>query len=87
MACGTLAEARDRAYASVDRIDWPGGFCRRDIGEKGIKHVLADGKSDPEMVLADVVAQVLGPTGPGRAPLFQNDATGGIPPERVAASC
>jgi phosphoribosylamine--glycine ligase len=29
---GSLAEVRDRAYASVDRIDWPEGFCRRDIG-------------------------------------------------------
>jgi phosphoribosylamine--glycine ligase len=28
----TVAEARDRAYAAVDRIDWPEGFCRRDIG-------------------------------------------------------
>jgi phosphoribosylamine---glycine ligase len=28
----TLAEARARAYAAVDRIDWPEGFCRRDIG-------------------------------------------------------
>ncbi|MCU0910773.1 MAG: hypothetical protein MUE98_05325, partial [Rhodobacteraceae bacterium] len=28
----TLAEARERAYGMVDRIDWPGGFCRRDIG-------------------------------------------------------
>jgi phosphoribosylamine--glycine ligase len=27
-----LAAARDRAYAAVDRIEWPGGFCRRDIG-------------------------------------------------------
>jgi phosphoribosylamine--glycine ligase len=27
-----LAAARDRAYTAVDRIDWPGGFCRRDIG-------------------------------------------------------
>jgi phosphoribosylamine---glycine ligase len=27
-----LGEARQRAYAAVDRIDWPGGFCRRDIG-------------------------------------------------------
>ena len=26
-----LAEARERAYAAVDRIDWPEGFCRRDI--------------------------------------------------------
>jgi len=28
----TLAEARARAYAAIDLIDWPGGFCRRDIG-------------------------------------------------------
>ncbi|MFO1070487.1 MAG: phosphoribosylamine--glycine ligase [Geminicoccaceae bacterium] len=28
----TLRQARDRAYAAVDRIDWPEGFCRRDIG-------------------------------------------------------
>ncbi|MGR3322477.1 MAG: phosphoribosylamine--glycine ligase [Pseudooceanicola sp.] len=28
----TLAEARDRAYAMIDAIDWPEGFCRRDIG-------------------------------------------------------
>ncbi|MBV8131785.1 MAG: phosphoribosylamine--glycine ligase [Alphaproteobacteria bacterium] len=27
-----LAAARDRAYAAVGRIDWPQGFCRRDIG-------------------------------------------------------
>ena len=27
-----VAEARARAYAAVDRIDWPGGFHRRDIG-------------------------------------------------------
>ena len=28
----TIAEAKARAYAAVDRIDWPEGFCRRDIG-------------------------------------------------------
>ncbi len=28
----SLAEARTRAYAMVDALDWPGGFCRRDIG-------------------------------------------------------
>jgi phosphoribosylamine---glycine ligase len=27
-----LEAARTRAYAAVDRIDWPQGFCRRDIG-------------------------------------------------------
>jgi phosphoribosylamine--glycine ligase len=28
----TLEEARARAYAALERIDWPEGFCRRDIG-------------------------------------------------------
>ncbi|MEM9427370.1 MAG: phosphoribosylamine--glycine ligase [Pseudomonadota bacterium] len=28
----TLSEARDRAYAMVGQIDWPGGMFRRDIG-------------------------------------------------------
>ena len=32
----TLAEARDRAYAMIDRIDWPEGFCRRDIGWRAL---------------------------------------------------
>jgi phosphoribosylamine--glycine ligase len=32
----TLAEARDRAYAAIARIDWPGGFCRSDIGWRGL---------------------------------------------------
>jgi phosphoribosylamine---glycine ligase len=32
----TLREARDAAYALVDRIDWPGGFCRRDIGWRAL---------------------------------------------------
>jgi phosphoribosylamine---glycine ligase len=27
-----LAAARARAYAAVDALHWPGGFCRRDIG-------------------------------------------------------
>lgn len=32
----TLAEAKARAYGMVDRIDWPGGFCRRDIGWRAL---------------------------------------------------
>ena len=36
-ACGvSLAQARDRAYRMVDRVDWADGFCRRDIGLKGL---------------------------------------------------
>jgi len=32
----TLAEAAARAYGMVDRIDWPEGFCRRDIGWRAL---------------------------------------------------
>ena len=32
----TLAQARERAYALVDGIDWPDGFCRRDIGWRAL---------------------------------------------------
>ena len=28
----TLRQARERAYRALDEIDWPQGFCRRDIG-------------------------------------------------------
>jgi phosphoribosylamine--glycine ligase len=38
--CGigkTVAEAQHRAYAAVDRIHWPEGFCRRDIGWQAVK--------------------------------------------------
>ena len=31
-----VAEAQARAYAAVDRIDWPQGFCRRDIGWRAL---------------------------------------------------
>jgi phosphoribosylamine--glycine ligase len=32
-----LAAARDRAYHTVQKIDWPGGFCRSDIGKPALK--------------------------------------------------
>jgi phosphoribosylamine---glycine ligase len=32
----TVAEAQKRAYDAVDVIDWPGGFCRRDIGYRAL---------------------------------------------------
>jgi phosphoribosylamine---glycine ligase len=32
----TVAEARERAYRAVDLIDWPEGFCRRDIGWRAV---------------------------------------------------
>ncbi len=33
----TIAEAQKKAYQAVDAIDWPGGFCRRDIGFRAVK--------------------------------------------------
>src|SRR4051794_32930765 len=33
----SVAEAQRRAYAAVDRIDWPEGFCRRDIGWRAVE--------------------------------------------------
>ena len=32
----TIAEAQVRAYGAVDVIDWPEGFCRRDIGWRAV---------------------------------------------------
>ncbi|TPI29313.1 phosphoribosylamine--glycine ligase [Mesorhizobium sp. B3-2-1] len=32
----TVGEAQARAYAALDRIDWPAGFCRHDIGWQAV---------------------------------------------------
>lgn len=32
----TIARAQGAAYRAVDRIDLPGGFCRRDIGWRAV---------------------------------------------------
>ncbi|HEX7790765.1 MAG TPA: phosphoribosylamine--glycine ligase [Afipia sp.] len=32
----TVSEAQRRAYEAIDRIDWPEGFCRRDIGWQAV---------------------------------------------------
>lgn len=33
----TVQEARDRAYAAIDKINWPEGFCRKDIAWRAIE--------------------------------------------------
>lgn len=33
----SVSEAQKRAYEAVDAIDWPEGFCRRDIGWQAVK--------------------------------------------------
>ena len=32
----TVQQAQERAYDAVDRIEWPEGFCRRDIGWRAV---------------------------------------------------
>jgi phosphoribosylamine-glycine ligase len=48
----TARQDRDRgaalAYAAVDMIDWPEGFCRRDIGWRG--HFVVE--ENPQATLA-----------------------------------
>jgi phosphoribosylamine--glycine ligase len=31
-----IREAQSRAYGAIDKIDWPQGFCRRDIGWRAV---------------------------------------------------
>ena len=38
----TVAEAQSRAYAAVDEIIWPDGFCRRDIGYLAVRRESSD---------------------------------------------
>jgi phosphoribosylamine--glycine ligase len=33
----TVSDAKERAYRAVDKIDWPQGFCRRDIGWRAVE--------------------------------------------------
>jgi phosphoribosylamine---glycine ligase len=39
----TVGEAQHRAYQAVDRIQWPEGFCRRDIGWQAVEREQAGG--------------------------------------------
>ncbi|WP_375408722.1 phosphoribosylamine--glycine ligase [uncultured Methylobacterium sp.] len=40
----SMREAQARAYAAISRIDWPQGFCRRDIGHRAVaREVAGDG--------------------------------------------
>jgi phosphoribosylamine--glycine ligase len=39
----TVTEAQRRAYAAVDQIKWPEGFCRRDIGWQAVEREKAGG--------------------------------------------
>jgi phosphoribosylamine---glycine ligase len=33
----TVTEAQTKAYAAIEKIDWPDGFCRKDIGWRAVE--------------------------------------------------
>ncbi|MGI9356981.1 MAG: phosphoribosylamine--glycine ligase [Rhizobiaceae bacterium] len=39
----TVSEAQARAYEAVEKIDWPEGFCRRDIGWRAVERETSSG--------------------------------------------
>jgi phosphoribosylamine---glycine ligase len=39
----SVTDAKARAYAAVARIDWPEGFCRRDIGFRAVAREAGEG--------------------------------------------
>ena len=43
----TVREAQSRAYEAIARIDWPGGFCRKDIGWRAIARETETDKRSP----------------------------------------
>ena len=40
----SVSQARDKAYEAIGKIDWPDGFCRRDIGWRAIEREKASNK-------------------------------------------
>jgi phosphoribosylamine--glycine ligase len=36
----TISEAQRKAYEAVARIEWPEGFCRKDIGWRAVEREL-----------------------------------------------
>jgi len=38
----TIAEAKQKAYTAVDKIEFDGAYCRRDIADKAIKRMIMD---------------------------------------------
>jgi phosphoribosylamine--glycine ligase len=39
----SVSDAQTKAYEAVDAIDWPQGFCRRDIGWRAVERETAEG--------------------------------------------
>ena len=53
---GSVGEVRTRAYAAIDKIDWPEGFCRRDIGWRALKRAEIQLSDEAEDILRAIFA-------------------------------
>src|SRR3569623_2131331 len=69
----SVREAQLRAYAAVDRVRWPEGFCRRDIGWRAVerescRHALSFVMAglDPAIPLRKVLPSLSGSPGQAR---------------------
>jgi phosphoribosylamine--glycine ligase len=69
----TIKEAIDRAYQAVDVIQWPGCYCRRDIGHRALARLHAPAKplvgivmgSDSDLPVMRAAADFLASVGVG----------------------
>jgi len=50
----SASEAQTRAYYAVDQLNWPGGFCRRDIGWRAVER--EKGPALPRNAVSDDIA-------------------------------
>ncbi|MCW2308183.1 phosphoribosylamine--glycine ligase [Rhodobium gokarnense] len=65
----TVKAAQQRAYQAVDAIDWPNGFCRRDIGWQAIAREEAEsGPETPQETQEET------PAGASAAPVGDGDS-------------
>lgn len=49
-----IASAQTKAYQAVDALNWPEGFCRRDIGWRAVARIRESSK--PETILGHAVS-------------------------------
>lgn len=57
----SLARAKLRAYTAVKEIRWPGGWCRKDIADKGLRREREILAAEPDVSDANSLAETGGP--------------------------
>ena len=73
----TVEEARNRAYRAVDLIDWPEGFCRRDIAWRAVgpAAVTASARSEARVDPCPIHQTFAAPAGAAALPLWRRAGT------------